>query len=45
VFAGKADTGDHIRRAGTSRDDGGAPIDDPVEDDASRIVTRLAGHE
>jgi hypothetical protein len=45
VSAGKADTRHHIRRTGTSRNDRRVPIDDPVEDDARRIVTRLAGHE
>ena len=45
VPAGKDHTGDHIRRASTSHDYRGAPIDGPIEDDARRIVTRLAGHE
>ena len=45
VLAGKVDAGDHVRRAGASRDDRGAPIDDPVEDDARCIVSRLARRE
>ena len=45
VLTGEADAGDHVGRAGASRDERGTPIDDPVEDDARRIVTRLAGSE
>ena len=41
----KADAGDDVRRAGTSRDERGTPIDDPVEDDARRVVTRLVRRE
>ena len=36
MLTGKADAGDDVRSAGTSRDERGTPIDDPVEDDARR---------
>jgi hypothetical protein len=42
VLAGKAHACDHVRRAGAARDDRRTAINDPVEDDASCIVSRLA---
>jgi hypothetical protein len=45
MLASKADAGDDVRGAGTSRDERGTPVDDPVEDDARCVVTRLVRRE